>query len=79
MQMVAAFSSFMLAMVLYPEVQAKAQRALDDVIGVGSLPDFHDESSLPYLSAIVKEVLRWQTVTPIGMQAFPPPLGLFVD
>ncbi|KAJ6484172.1 cytochrome P450 [Mycena sanguinolenta] len=31
-------------------------------------PDFADELSLPYVSAIVKEVLRWRNVTPI---AFP--------
>jgi cytochrome P450 len=27
---------------------------------------FDDEESLPYVSAIVNEVLRWKPVTPIG-------------
>lgn len=46
-------------MVCYPEVQAKAQEEIDRVVGTGVLPDFTHEPSLPYLSAIVKEVLRW--------------------
>lgn len=53
-------------MVMHPEVQAKAQEELDNVLGEGALPDFQDEDSLPYISAVVKEVIRWQTVFPIG-------------
>jgi hypothetical protein len=47
-----------LAVVLHPEVQAKAQKELDNVLGNGRLPDFCDRKSLPYISAVVKEVLR---------------------
>lgn len=54
-------------MIKYPEVQAKAQHELDRVLGFGQLPSFGDEASLPYLSAIVKEVLRWEIVTPIAL------------
>lgn len=36
----------------------KAQKELDSVIGQGRLPDFGDRKSLPYISAIVKEILR---------------------
>lgn len=53
-------------MVLYPNVQAKAQEELDRVLPPGQLPDFSYEQSLPYISGIVKEVLRWQPVAPIG-------------
>lgn len=59
-------SSFFLAMVLYPGVQAKAQAELDSVIGSGRLPDYNDRPSLPYINAIVKEVLRWNPVAPLG-------------
>lgn len=45
-------------MLLYPEVQRKAQAEVDRVVGRDRLPDFSDEGSLPYVSAIVKEVLR---------------------
>ncbi|KAJ7230253.1 cytochrome P450 [Mycena pura] len=64
---VSALGTFVLAMLANPEAQAKAQAELDAVIGPGNLPDFADEASLPYVSAIVKEVLRWKNVTPIGI------------
>lgn len=54
-------------MVQYPEVQAKAQAELDAVIGTGRLPVFGDEENLPYLMAVVKECLRWQAISPIGV------------
>ncbi|KAJ7483548.1 cytochrome P450 [Mycena latifolia] len=64
---VAALGTFILAMLANPDAQAKAQAELDSVIGPGHLPDFTDEPALPYLSAVVKEVLRWQNVTPIAL------------
>ena len=45
-------------MVCYPEVQWKAQEELDRVLD-GRLPEHSDFSSLPYLSAIVKEVYQY--------------------
>lgn len=57
-QTVSALSSFVLALVIHPEVQAKAQQELDSVIGRGRLPDFNDRHALPYINAVVKEVLR---------------------
>ena len=59
--------AFFLAMALYPEVQNKAQRQLDTVIGTERLPDFSDRPSLPYITAVVKELLRWHPAGPIGM------------
>lgn len=53
-------------MVLHPDAQRKAQMEIDNVVGVDRLPDFGDETSLPYVSALVKEVMRWHPVTPIG-------------
>ena len=54
-----AIHTFFLAMICFPEIQIKAQAELDRVI-TGRLPDFSDMDleELPYLSAIVKEVLR---------------------
>lgn len=54
-----------------PEVQAKAQKELDEVIGHGNLPDFSHENVLPYVSAVVKEVMRWGAILPLGMVASP--------
>lgn len=50
-------------MVCYPEVQAKAQEEIDRVVGKGVLPDFTHEQSLPYFAAIIKEVLRYVTLS----------------
>ncbi len=44
----------------------KAQKELDSVLSDGQLPDFADEGSLPYITAVVKETLRWRDVAPIG-------------
>ena len=51
-------SSFILAIVTHPEVQVKGQREIVSVIGRERLPDFNDRPFLPYITAIVKEVLR---------------------
>ena len=56
-----AIGTFFLAMVCYPEVQKKAQAELDEVLN-GRLPEHDDFSSLPYLSALVKEVFRYAGV-----------------
>jgi cytochrome P450 len=56
----------MLAMLLHPEVQVKAQAEIDEVIGRERLPDMDDRNSLPYVECVLKEVLRWQSVVPLG-------------
>jgi cytochrome P450 len=53
-------------MLCFPDVQLRAQQELDRVLK-GRLPEFEDEQDLPYLAALVKEVLRWQPATPIGL------------
>jgi len=53
-------------MALYPEVQKKAQKELDKVIG-NRLPEFNDRPNLPYINAMMKESLRWQPVVPLGV------------
>ena len=58
--------TFILAMILHPDVQKKAHQELDTVIGSARLADYEDESSLPYIRAVYKETLRWQPLTPIA-------------
>ena len=58
---------FFLAMALYPEVQRKAQDEIERVLGPGRLPKMIDRPSLPYINAIVKEVLRWHPVAPMAV------------
>jgi cytochrome P450 len=54
-------------MTLYPEVQRKAQAEIDSVVGNSRLPDYSDQDALPYIQAVLKEVLRWHPVTPLSM------------
>jgi cytochrome P450 len=58
---------FSLAMLAYPEVQARAQAELDAVVGRTRLPSFADYPHLPYIRATVKEALRWRPVDPVGL------------
>lgn len=55
-----------LCLTLYPGVQKKAQAELDAVIGRARLPALVDRPSLPYVDAIVSEVLRWCAIFPLG-------------
>ncbi|KAF8154807.1 cytochrome P450 [Crassisporium funariophilum] len=64
---VSTLTSFILAIVTHPEVQLKAQEELDSVVGRDRLPEFSDRQSLPYTNAILKEVLRWNPVAPLGL------------
>ncbi|RPD81994.1 CyP450 monooxygenase [Lentinus tigrinus ALCF2SS1-7] len=59
--------SFFLAMSLFPNVQKKAREELDVVVGSTRLPTLADRPNLPYIGAIVKEVLRWHIATPLGL------------
>jgi len=59
--------SFFKAMVLFPEVQAKAQAEIDAVIGNDRLPTIADRDNLPYVSALVVEAMRWHVVIPTGV------------
>ena len=61
-----ALSSFVLAMVMFPEVQRKAQQEIDEHVGTHRLPVAEDRDNLPYVNGIVKESLRWSPITPLG-------------
>nr|BED42941.1 cytochrome P450 monooxygenase [Trametes versicolor] len=62
---IAALSTFILCMMLFPEVQRKAQAEVDAVIGGDRLPRIADRDALPYVGAVLKEVLRWRPVVPM--------------
>ncbi|KAJ7810955.1 cytochrome P450 [Mycena olivaceomarginata] len=64
---VSALSTFILAMLANPEAQRKAQLEIDSVVGRGNLPDFSDKQAMPYVAALIKEVLRWGNVLPFGV------------
>ncbi|KAJ1301803.1 hypothetical protein OPQ81_009031 [Rhizoctonia solani] len=58
---------FLLAMTRNPDVQAKAQEEVDTIIGDQRLPEMEDQGNLPYVGRLIKEVLRWQPVGPLGV------------
>jgi len=64
---VAIITSVILALVMFPEVQERAQEELDRVVGGDRLPTFEDRKNLPYIDGIVKEAWRWNPVGPMGL------------
>ncbi|KAI0030169.1 cytochrome P450 [Vararia minispora EC-137] len=64
---VSSLYSLFLALALNPDVQKKAQTEVDRVVGTERLPALSDRKDLPYIEALVKELLRWNTVAPTGL------------
>jgi Cytochrome P450 len=58
--------SLLLAVILYPDTQKRAQEELDAVTGRERLPTFDDRARLPFIDAMCREVMRWRPVTPLG-------------
>ncbi len=54
-------------MVLNPDVQQKAQAELEAVVGPHRLPDHGDKPNLPYIDALIKEVMRWVPALPFSL------------
>lgn len=57
---------FVQAMLVYPDVQRKAQAEIDRVIGPSRLPTMDDIDQLPYIRCCMKESLRWMPTTIMG-------------
>ncbi|KAJ7708873.1 cytochrome P450 [Mycena rosella] len=63
---VSVLGTFMLAMLRHPEIQKKAQMEIDLVVGRDRLPTLEDKPALQYITALVKELLRWKPVVPLS-------------
>lgn len=48
----------MIALVVDPVMQARAQAELDLAVGRKRLPDFTDREKLPYIDSIISEAFR---------------------
>ncbi|KAF9523256.1 putative monooxygenase [Crepidotus variabilis] len=57
--------TFLLCMVLNPEVQKKAQAEIDTVIGKDRLPTISDRPDLPYIRSVLAETFRWAPALPL--------------
>jgi len=64
---IVTISAFILAMVLNPDILKRAQAEIDSVIGKDRLPELGDRDSLPYVSAVFTESLRWSCPSPLGL------------
>ncbi|KAI0365461.1 cytochrome P450 [Pilatotrama ljubarskyi] len=64
---IVAMRNCILAMMLFPDVQKRAQEELDRVIGRERLPTMADRPHLPYVSRLIKESLRWKAVSSLGV------------
>ncbi|PFH51601.1 hypothetical protein AMATHDRAFT_142046 [Amanita thiersii Skay4041] len=64
---ITAVSHFLLAMMAYPEALARAQDEIDAVVGSERLPAFEDRPSLPFVDAVMSEVLRWGVPVPLNL------------
>lgn len=50
-----------------PDIQERAQDEISRIVGSGRLPDLTDRPSMPYLEAVLREVLRWRPPIPLGV------------
>lgn len=60
-------ANFVLAMVLHPDVQKKAQAEIDREVPSDRIPDISDVGRLPYVMSIIKEVQRWRPLGGVGI------------
>jgi cytochrome P450 len=58
---------FFMLMAIHPEVQKRAQKEIDQLLGGERLPTLSDRDNLPYISAMMKEIFRWYTPLPISI------------
>jgi len=57
--------SFLAIMARNQEIQERAFREISTVVGTNRLPDLTDRQSLPYISAIIQEIQRFNPAVPL--------------
>ena len=59
-------NTFAMAVICYPDIFLRARAEVDMLCGEAErLPSMSDMSSMPYLAALIKEVLRWRPTVPL--------------
>ncbi|KIO29658.1 glycoside hydrolase family 51 protein [Tulasnella calospora MUT 4182] len=66
-QTATTLKNFLLAMSLYPDVQARAHKEIEQFFVEGRSPDFSSQDQMPYIRAIVLESLRWNPPVSFGV------------
>ncbi|KAF4620579.1 hypothetical protein D9613_000278 [Agrocybe pediades] len=64
----ATILSFILIMVVHPQIQQKAYEEIISVVGADRLPTVSDCKSFPYLTAVMKEVHRFNPAVPVSVR-----------
>ncbi|EMD63840.1 hypothetical protein COCSADRAFT_90707 [Bipolaris sorokiniana ND90Pr] len=59
--------SFIIALINYPGIQRKAQKEIDTVVGPDRWPRLKDYENVPYIRAIVDEVIRFKPSAPVAI------------
>ncbi|KAF9266125.1 cytochrome P450 [Marasmius fiardii PR-910] len=64
---VSVMTAFIFLMIRHPDVMKRAQADIDRITNKERFPNFGDQESLPYITAIIKEVQRWAPTAPLGV------------
>jgi cytochrome P450 len=59
--------AFILACIVWPEVQQRAREEIDRVVGPDRLPTYDDYVNMPYIRCCIKESLRWMPTVVLGV------------
>ncbi|CAL8362799.1 unnamed protein product [Gadus morhua 'NCC'] len=57
----------MLYMALYPNIQERVHQEIDSVLVKGRAPSLEDKQRMPYVEAVLHEVLRFCNIVPLGI------------
>ncbi|NXK12891.1 CP2J6 protein, partial [Herpetotheres cachinnans] len=57
----------LLYMVIYPDIQERVQKELDDVLGCSHLICYEDRKKLPYTNAVIHEIQRYSNIILIAL------------
>ncbi|KLO12040.1 cytochrome P450, partial [Schizopora paradoxa] len=58
--------TFYQMMLRHPDVQHKAQAEIDNIIGLDRLPSIEDMDTLPYITNVIREIIRFTGVVPLA-------------
>lgn len=65
-QTLSTLQVFILLMTIHQDVQMKLQEEIEKITGGARLPELSDMESMPYVRCVMLELLRWQSVSPLG-------------
>ncbi|KAI5098972.1 cytochrome P450 precursor, partial [Silurus meridionalis] len=57
----------LLLMMKHPDIQARVQKEIDEVVGQSRCISFEDRQNMPYTDAVIHEVLRTQDIVPTSV------------